>query len=203
MTTPDLITYVRKELATGTPKEVISARLSAEGWSPTDIAEAFQKSISVPSTSTQHIHTTVSTVDEAQTQNTSGGNFWQQMRLYAPSVLRYSMSLVILWFGIQQFIDTQSWLAYVPDSAVTLTHLSTTTLVYINGTIEVVFGTLLIFGWQTRIVALILALHLLDIMYIVGYGEIGIRDFGLAMGTFTIFMNGYDMLAIGAPTREQ
>ena len=78
-----------------------------------------------------------------------------------PVVLRYSMAAVILWFGIQQFLHTETWTAYVPDSATALTHLSATTLVYINGTFEVLFGFLLVFGIQVRLTALLLALHLL------------------------------------------
>ena len=33
-------------------------------------------------------------------------------------------------------------------------------------------------------------------MYIVGYGEIGVRDFGLAMATLVVFMNGSDFLSV-------
>ena len=65
-----------------------------------------------------------------------------------------------------------------------------------NALFELVFGFLLLFGWQTRIAALLLALHLFDIMYVVGYGEIGVRDFGLAIATLVVFMNGPDLLCI-------
>ncbi len=119
---------------------------------------------------------------------------------YASSVLRYGMVAVILWFSLQQFLHTGDWMAYVPDSAVAMTHLSAITLVYFNAVFEFVFGILLLFGWQTRIVALLLALHLFDIMYVVGYGEIGVRDFGLAIATFVIFMNGPDILCIQQKT---
>ena len=114
----------------------------------------------------------------------------------APSVLRFGMSAVILWFSIQQFIHTQVWTAYVPDSVVAIAHVSATTLVYFNAVFELVFGVLLVFGWQTRIVALLLALHLFDIMWVVGYGEIGVRDFGLALATLVVSMNGADALCI-------
>lgn len=118
------------------------------------------------------------------------------LELYAPSVLRLGMSAVILWFSTQQFLHTAVWTAYVPDSAVAVLHISATTLVYFNAAFELVFGLLLVFGWQTRIVALLLALHLFDIMWIVGYGEIGVRDFGLAVATLTVFMNGPDTLCM-------
>ena len=112
----------------------------------------------------------------------------------APVVLRYGMTAVILWFGFQQFLHTDAWTAYVPDSVVSMTGMTATTFVYINATFEVVFGFMLLFGWQTRLSALLLGLHLLDIMWVVGYGEIGVRDFGLAIGTLVVFMNGPDML---------
>src|SRR5258706_214773 len=85
---------------------------------------------------------------------------------YAASVLRYGMVAVILWFSLQQFFHADTWTAYVPDSAVAMTHLSAITLVYFNAVFELVFGVLLLFGWQTRIVAFLLALHLFDIMYV-------------------------------------
>lgn len=115
---------------------------------------------------------------------------------YAPVVLRYGMALVILWFGCQQFLHTDVWTAYVPDSIAAMLHVSVTTLVYVNATFELVFGLLLLLGWHTRIVALFLALHLFDIMYVVGYGEIGVRDFGLAVATLVVAMNGADLLCV-------
>lgn len=118
------------------------------------------------------------------------------LELYASSFLRYGMTAVILWFSFQQFGNANAWTAYVPDSAVNLTHMSAVSLVYFNALFELVFGFLLLFGWQTRIAALLLALHLFDIMYVVGYGEIGVRDFGLAIATLVVFMNGPDLLCI-------
>jgi uncharacterized membrane protein YphA (DoxX/SURF4 family) len=114
----------------------------------------------------------------------------------APIVLRIGMSIVVLWFSVQQFLHAGVWTAYVPDSAVVLLHMSAVTLVYMNATLELILGVLLVFGWQTRIVALVLALHLFDIMYVVGYGEIGVRDFGLAIATLVVSMNGSDILCV-------
>ena len=125
----------------------------------------------------------------------------QKIEYYAPSVLRYGMTAVILWFSLQQFLHSVTWTAYVPDSAVAITHLSAVTLVYFNAVLEGVLGLMLLFGWQTRIVALLLALHLFDIMYVVGYGEIGVRDFGLAVATLVVSMNGHDPLTLRGSSR--
>ena len=115
------------------------------------------------------------------------------LELYAPAVLRIGMAIVILWFSLQQFIHNSAWVAYIPDSIVTMTHLSASTLVLLNAVFELVFGLALMFGIYTRFSALLLALHLFDIMWVVGYGEIGVRDFGLAIGTLVVFMNGSDI----------
>jgi hypothetical protein len=122
--------------------------------------------------------------------------FFNFLEKYSGAVLRIGMAAVILWFSLAQFSNTVEWTAYVPDSVVSMTGLSAITLVYLNAVFELIFGLALLFGWQTRIVALLLALHLFDIMYVVGYGEIGVRDFGLALATFTVFMNGSDLLCV-------
>jgi uncharacterized membrane protein YphA (DoxX/SURF4 family) len=109
------------------------------------------------------------------------------------------MVAVILWFSIAQFMDSTQFTAYVPDYVIAISHLSATALVYFNATFELVFGIILAFGWQTRITGLLLALHLFDIMYTVGYGQIGVRDFGLALATFVVFMNGSDALCVQQP----
>ncbi len=123
-------------------------------------------------------------------------NFYINMNRYAPIVLRYSMAIVVLWFSTQQFLHNENFIAYVPESATSLTHLNIPTLVYLNATFELIFGILLLIGWKIRISAFLLALHLFDIMYIVGYGEIGVRDFGLAMATLSVFMSGPDELSL-------
>jgi len=205
MVTPELIKYIKNSIAIGESQDVVMAKLMPKGWAREDIEEAYGVITGTVQTKTRSDasvqgvkmrSTPIQMESQLQRKRMSIGDY---LKMYAPSVVRYAMSLVVLWFGIQQFIDTSSWLAYVPDSAVAFTHLNATVLVYLNGTIEVVFGTLLMFGWKTRWVALILALHLFDIMYIVGYGEIGVRDFGLAMALFTIFMNGPDVLSFDPP----
>lgn len=128
--------------------------------------------------------------------------FTSFLERYAASVLRYGLAAVILWFSLAQFLHNSQWTAYIPASIVAMTGVSAGILVFLNAVFELVFGLLLVFGWQTRIVALLLALHLFDIMYVVGYGEIGVRDFGLAIATLVIFMNGPDPLCIQQKKRK-
>ena len=124
-------------------------------------------------------------------------NTWnEKLKTHAPVVLRYAMSLVIIWFSLQQFTNPGNWIAYVPDSVVTFLHTNPLTLVHFNAWFELIFGIFLVLGWNTRLAAFLLALHLLDIMWVVGYGEIGVRDFGLAIATLVVCMNGADLLCL-------
>lgn len=111
---------------------------------------------------------------------------------YAPVVLRVGISLVFLWFSYQQLTNTNSWTRMIPDVAVSLSGLSAQTLVLINGVFEAVFGLALLAGFYTRISASLLALHMFHITFVVGYGAIGVRDFGLAMATLSIALAGAD-----------
>jgi len=111
------------------------------------------------------------------------------MKKTSSILLRVGIALVIIWFGYQQLSDPMSWVAYLPSWMGNLP-VSQLSIIYINGLFEVIFGGLLFFGVYTRWVALFLALHLLDITYTVGYGAIGVRDFGLAIATLSIFFYG-------------
>ena len=115
---------------------------------------------------------------------------------FAPVVLRIGISLVILWFGVSQLIDATQWVAYVPDYVVSISHFSATTIVYLNGLFEVIFGSLLLLGFFTRTAALLLALHMLDITLTVGYDQTGVRDFAISIATIAIFLNGIDWLSL-------
>ena len=71
-----------------------------------------------------------------------------------------------------------------------MTGLSASTLVTFNGAFEVIFGLCLLLGFFTRVSALLLALHLVSITMTVGYNAIGVRDFGLTLSAFALFLMG-------------
>ena len=111
------------------------------------------------------------------------------MKKIGPVVLRVGMAAVILWFGIAQGTNPSAWFGYLPAWTAHLP-ISQMSVIYINSFFEIVFGFLLFVGFYTRWVALLLALHLFDIAITVGYGAIGVRDFGLAIATLAIFFEG-------------
>lgn len=120
-----------------------------------------------------------------------------KMKSSAPVVLRIGIALVFLWFGAQQLTNVGAWTRLIPESIISMSDLTATTLVHFNGAFEVVFGLVLLVGFFTRITSFLLALHMLSIMFTVGYGPIGVRDFGLSMATIAIFLHGADSFCMG------
>lgn len=116
----------------------------------------------------------------------------------APIVLRIGMALVFLWFGYSQVSDQVQWVAYVPESIVNLSGLKVETLVLLNGLFELVFGAALLVGFWTRTAALLLALHMLEITYIVGFDATGVRDFGISIAAISVFLYGKDRFTLDA-----
>ena len=130
---------------------------------------------------------------------------------YAPVVVRIALSFVFLWFGVNQLVNPVSFLGYVPDliynhgqgiqhdhpfQSVHNLPLTPHILIMGNGAFETVFGSLLLLGLFTRIASLVLALHLMGIIIGLGYNDVAIRDFGLALVTFSVFLYGYDKLSL-------
>jgi len=101
-------------------------------------------------------------------------------------VLRLGLSVVFLWFGFSQIIDSLSWVSMVPDWAVNLLHLPPAMIVMANGAFEIVLGSLLAAGFFVRIIALVFALHLIPITVDLGLVASGVRDFGLIMASLAL-----------------
>ena len=112
------------------------------------------------------------------------------------TLLRIGISSVFLWFGCQQFLSPEMWIGFIPQWVLDISPIGPVTLVHLNGALELVFGTALMFGLFTRASALVLGLHMAHITIMVGYDSIGVRDFGLAIAALSVFFNGADSLTI-------
>ena len=119
-------------------------------------------------------------------------NTSEKMKVFTPVILRIGLALVFLWFGSQQIFNADMWTSFIPSWMIAI-GFNPTFLVHFNGAFEIVFGLCLLAGYFTRTTALLLALHMLDITITVGYSSIGIRDFGLFIATFAIFLYGADV----------
>ena len=117
-------------------------------------------------------------------------------RAFAPVVLRLALAALFLWFGFSQVMDPSGWLSWLPAWAANLTWISPAGIVLFNGWFEVILGAMLAVGLLTRWVALLLALHLFVIAFGIGYNDIGVRDFILALTTFAISLGGADWLTL-------
>lgn len=120
-----------------------------------------------------------------------------KLSAYAPIVVRIGISLVFLWFGSSQIGNPEAWVRLLPDWTSFLP-FEPATLIQANGIFEIVFGALLLLGVYVRPVALLLALHMFNIVFTVGYNGIGVRDFGLAMATTAIFLYGADRFSLSS-----
>ncbi len=110
---------------------------------------------------------------------------------YAPILLRISISLVFLWFGLIQIFDPGSMIGYLPQFTYSMP-IGSLIFIFLNGIFETAFGLLLLVGFYTRLSSFLLGLHLLGITFSLGYNDVAIRDFGLTLATFAIFLQGAD-----------
>ena len=109
--------------------------------------------------------------------------------------LRLGLVVLFLWFGLSQVTNPSAWVAWVPEW-MNAFGVSAVAIVLLNGTFEVIFGIALAAGFYTRVSALLLSLHLFLIAYEIGYNDIGVRDFALAVATLSLAMFGPDQFTI-------
>ena len=117
-------------------------------------------------------------------------------REYTPTVLRFGLCVLFLWFGISQITNPTNWIIWIPQWAPQISGLGEETIVLLNGWLETIGGSLLLLGLWTRIVAFILSLHLFSIAWAVGYNDIGVRDFALAVSTLALSFFGPDKFTV-------
>ena len=114
----------------------------------------------------------------------------------AVPVARLGISLVFLWFGVNQLLFPSDFMGYLSDYLLQME--SAEMFVIFNGLFETIAGTLLLLGIFTRPVALILSLHLLVIAASLGYNDISVRDTGIAIVAFALFLAGPDRWSCSA-----
>lgn len=114
---------------------------------------------------------------------------------YGIVIARVALSLVLLWFGLNQIFNTPAWFSWLPSWASSLP-VSPVLLILFNGFLEVVLGVLLLLGLFTSIAALVAAIHLLSIVLSLGYNDIAVRDSGLMLVALSVFFTGPDFKSL-------
>ena len=103
-------------------------------------------------------------------------------------VIRIGLAGVLLWFGSQQLLSPSDWVGYVPAWASMIGDVHT--IVFLNGSLEILCGLLLLSGFFIHIAALFMALHLILIASSLGYNSTAIRDWGLAFSFLGLVFAG-------------
>ena len=145
-------------------------------------------------------------------------NFIEKNKKYSTDIIRVALSIVFLWFGINQIINPESFLGYVPqwlyphgsqmmhEHPLQFMHNIPSHSLHItimaNGIFETIFGILLVIGIFTRIAAFLLALHLFGIAFSLGYNDVAVRDFGLALATASLIFSGAGQLSLDNKLRK-
>ncbi len=119
---------------------------------------------------------------------------------YAPVILRLGISAVVIWFGTSQLLDQSMWTSFIPDWLISLTRLSATTLVVMNGIFEVIAATLVAYGVLVRPLAFLLFLHMCGIVSTIGLSPTGVRDIAVATGLLSVALYGNDLFSWKTPT---
>jgi len=112
---------------------------------------------------------------------------WQK---YAPITLRLGLAAAFLWFGLNQAFNPDAWLVWMPQWAQQSDRAIA--LLLGNAALEITLGTMLAVGFYTRKVAFLLALHMLSIIAMLGYGDLAVRDFITFIGCTSVFLHGPD-----------
>ena len=117
-------------------------------------------------------------------------------------ILRISLSLVFLYFGISQIISPGNWAGFIP-SFLSNWIFSANNLVVFNGILEITLGLFLIMGLYTKFSSFVLSIHLFFIALSMGFSPLGVRDLGLSLATFVVFLNGIDRYCLDRKFRDK
>ena len=116
----------------------------------------------------------------------------EKIKTYAPAIARYGVGIVFFIFGIWQLIHPSQWFGYIPGFILGV--FSPGTIIFFNGIFDTIVGLALIRGIKVRIFAGLGTLHLLFTSITLGFNDVAIRDFGLAVVLFSVFLHGPDKL---------
>lgn len=114
---------------------------------------------------------------------------WQSLRI-SHLILRLSLAIVFLWFGIDKFFHPAYWAnAWMPDFVINFGayfHISVNALVYSIGIIELLVGISLVSNMFIDFFALIAIVLLVSISIFYGFNEVLVRDIGIIGGLLAL-----------------
>lgn len=112
------------------------------------------------------------------------------LKEYAPQLTRYAVAIVFLLLGIDQLLHPALWQAYFPDTIPF--GITVAKAIFFNGLFDTTIGILLLLGLFTRIVSAIAVIHIIGVIFTLGYNDITIRDIGILLAALATFFHGPD-----------
>ncbi len=94
-------------------------------------------------------------------------------------LLTLGLAFVFGWFGIDKIVTPLNWIGWIPgwmDGFLGMDLIAWTKLI---GVAEIVFAAGLFIPWVKRYVSALVMLHLIAVIAVTRFSEIGIRDIGL------------------------
>lgn len=123
------------------------------------------------------------------------------LKKYSTLSLRVGLTIVLFWFAFTQFTNAQQWVGLVPNY---LSFISSTNIVYMNASFELIMGTLILLGLFTRVVAAIFTLHLIPIILTLGINSpSAIRDIGVLFAALSLALSGSDYLSLDSVRKKK
>lgn len=93
-------------------------------------------------------------------------------------ILRVSLSIVFLWFGVDKLLNPEVWFMWVPQSLQSLVESNLYAFMYMLGALEVSIGITLLLGFFVRVAAITASVLLTLIILTSGVAPV-VRDIGL------------------------
>lgn len=98
-------------------------------------------------------------------------------------VLKVGLAFTLLYAAISALIMPLAWIGFVPAWIVSFTHLSASFILTAHSVVEIVLGLLLLLPGKQQLVSWLIALDLLAIVLMNGFGSgvfsVTFRDVGL------------------------
>lgn len=121
--------------------------------------------------------------------------------------LRLGIGGVFVTFGLHKLPYPEEWVIFIPNWLPEIIHkidgLTFYRFLWIQGTLECVLGLHLLAGFLTRTVAFLCIILLGGIVWILGFDLTGIRDLGLLLCAFSLFVAGPGTWSVDAWLRSQ
>lgn len=95
-------------------------------------------------------------------------------------LMSWGLGATFLWIGLDIIFHPANWVGFVPQNVPF--GISREHAIFLGGIADVALGAFLILRWWEKLVALLVALHLLGILIFNGIDAVLIRDVGL-LGT--------------------